>query len=175
MLEQISNEEKERKMNNKYIKPAKPLFVQLGIIILSALVFLGSDNGSNLIVSNTCINLDSNASVCITRNDDGTPSTVDWFPRTGCPRSLACPSLDSSTEKSNLALGDSSDIFTSKEEGEICTDGHSNECLDKEIFNPTWYQYTAGGNAYCKCYDFTAAPPYTCTPEQLANPPSWCS
>ena len=77
-------------MNKKSIKPL--FMVTIGAIM--TILFLGSSCNDKLIISsNKCTNLDRDASMCIVRDDTGTPTSIDWFSAVGCPLSQAQESM----------------------------------------------------------------------------------
>ena len=184
-----------------------PIIVLLLVVIVVILYLyikvpgpcLGPMCNDKAISSSKCINLDKNASMCIARDDIGTPTSIGWFRAEGCPLSEACPS-PVSPKGSTLVKGEMSNISKPLKKGEFCTDGTHNECLDKVKIKravpigtllkgdkpnltalntcyPTWYVFTFGAQVSCMCYDFcdpAGNPTYTCTMEDLNNPPASC-
>jgi hypothetical protein len=185
-----------------------PIILLLVVVIVVILYFYMAPQSSmqgtylndKAISSSKCTNLDRNASLCIARDDTGTPTSIGWFQAEGCPLSEECPSPDPIPAGSTLTKGDRSNISKPLKKGEFCTDGTHNECLDKvkmkrtvpkgtvpivdepdlTVLNtcePYWWIFTHGSDVDCTCYNFcdpAGNPTYTCTTGDLNNPPASC-
>ena len=158
-----------------------------------------ANDHDKIITSNKCTNLhkialDKQASVCIARDDTGITS-IGWFSEPGCPNSKACPG---NSTGDTLTMGypsdisktsEKSDISKTSEKRELClaiNSGHSKECFELivnkpvptpgaalMIIPPHWYVINDSyGNVECKCNNYNFPFPFTCTAEQLADPPS---